>query len=158
MPDIFGREKQDVLLPMTTDNAKITIGNEIVYAQNVQITYTQDVQRRRVIGGKGALLIPGQPRGQMSIGIVMVAVNSANDSANGRGLSPGSPEELWSSCESGGSIQVEFGAGPCGATGSKGKVYKLTGALVTQYGVSMEAEGMLIQENVVIDFLQLEVT
>jgi hypothetical protein len=147
--DIFGRQLQEIQQPFTADRALIIVDNQIVgSAVNFQLSYAQGVIKRRVIGGRKAVIYPTQPEGQISIARFFAF----------KGV-PGQPESglpafgtgLWSVCNPG-TVKFEMTGGACGDA-----VYSFTatGVVATNYGISAEAEGLTITDNIILSYLQL---
>ena len=137
--DLFGRDQQSIQTPITADYAHINWGGQITTAVNVTISYMQPITRRRTIGNQAAIIYAGQPAGTIQIQRLLT---------NNAGALFGLPG--WSSC-SPTSISLTL-AGCAGATGYS---VTATGAVVSNFQVSAEAEGLTVIDNVTIEFLQL---
>jgi hypothetical protein len=138
MADLFQTNSQArAVAPFTADKCTIQWGGEIAGAMNVTVSYAQQINRRRTIGNKQAMLWASLPNGQITIGRLM-----ATDAGSLFGA-PG-----WNACSPGAvTLQV------AGCDGSVS--YTASDAIVTQYQVSAEAEGLTVMDNVVLEFLTL---
>jgi hypothetical protein len=143
MADLFNRQDTTIKTPVTADNCLITWGGAIAAAMQVQISYQQQVQRRRTIGNQNAIIYATYPVGQVTIARLIADGGSDIFSATG-----------WSACTPG---QISFAM-----TGGKGSNcpangYTLTakGCVVSQYSLSAEAEGLTVVDNITIEFLEL---
>jgi hypothetical protein len=145
MADLFSRNNSTIQKPVTADNCKITWDGEVHAAVQVQISYQQQVQRRRTIGNQDAIIYATYPIGQITIARLI------SDGAGDLFSKPG-----WSACKPG-TITFAMSGGngntDCSVTG-----YSLTakGCVVTQYSLSAEAEGLTVVDNVTIEFLELD--
>lgn len=141
MADLFGYENQNIKTPLTADKATITWGGIVTGAIQVQISYAQQIQRRRTIGNKDAVIYAAMPTGQITIARLMTTDSSGLFSGPG-----------WKACEPG-TITLTLGGG-CGGGGG-GPTFTAKGCVVSQFSVQAEAEGLTVMDNVVIEFLQL---
>jgi hypothetical protein len=136
MADLFGFKGQDIQTPATADYATISFGGEVYGCMQVSVTYQQQINRRRTIGGKVTLLWASSPGGQCTI---QRMITSGSNLKGGEGFSackPASASLSMSSCNNGGGLTIN-----------------MQGCVVSQYGASAEAEGLTCLENVVIDFV-----
>lgn len=136
MADLFGFTDVNPKAPVTADRCIISFNGPIATALQVQISYQQQINRRRTIGNKEALLWGSQPQGQATIQRMILE----GGSYGGAG---------WSACSP---ATVTFELGGCKGGGGK---FTATGAVVSQFSVSAEAESLTVMDNVVIDFMQL---
>ena len=138
MADLFQTNSQArAVAPFTADKCTIQWGGEIAGAMNVTVSYAQQINRRRTIGNKQAMLWASLPNGQITIGRLMATDAGAIFGAPG-----------WNACAPGAvTLQV------AGCDGSVS--YTASDAIVTQYQVSAEAEGLTVIDNVVLEFLTL---
>lgn len=138
MADLFQTNSQArAVAPFTADKCTIQWGGEVAGAMNVTVAYSQQVNRRRTIGNKQVMLWASLPNGQITIGRLMAS--------NAAGIfgAPG-----WNACKPG-SITLQV-------AGCEGSVsYTASDAIVTQYQVTAEAEGLTVIDNIVIEFVQL---
>ena len=127
--DLFQFTKQDIKHPFTADRATLTWGDQgpVNFAINVQISYQQQLQRRRVIGNKWAIRYGSQPQGQITCQRI---------------LASGDPNiytgDIWNQCKVGKDVVVSL----ADCENGKGHTYTCTGATVTQFTLSIEAESL----------------
>jgi len=138
--DLFGFGDQNIKQPLTADKAIISWGGIVTGAINISVSYAQQVQRRRTIGNKDAVIYASQPMGQVSMARLLTT---------DAGLLFSSPG--WQACNPG-TISVTFGGG---CSGGVGFTVTAIGCVVSQFQIQAEAEGLTVMDNVVIDFLQL---
>ncbi len=146
MADLFNKQDISLQQPMTADFCTITgIGDGESYAINVQVTYQQQITRRRTIGGQSnfAVIYGALPQGQISLSRLAVKGNM-----NEIGSGP-----CWDTC-TGGTVTISI-AGACGETGP---TLTCTGCIVTSYSVTMDADSLTVMDNVTIEFLQMSKT
>jgi hypothetical protein len=142
MADLFGFGDQNIKAPLTADKAIIQWGGNVVTgAIQVAISYAQQVNRRRTIGNKDAVIWAAMPSGQITIQRLLTTDASALFTSQG-----------WQACNPG-SIILTLGGGCDGAT--KGSTFTARGAIVSQFSVQAEAESLTVMDNVTIEFLQL---
>jgi hypothetical protein len=134
--DVYGFKNQKIDAPATADKAILEWSGEVYGAVQVQISYQQQVNRRRTIGGQNTLVWGSSPSGQINIQRLITAGGSMFG------------KQGWTTCDLG-KVTVDF----VGCA----KAYSVTakGCLVSNYTSSAEAEGLTCMENVVIDFVQL---
>jgi hypothetical protein len=141
MADLFGFSDQNIKAPLTADKATINWGGGIVTgAIQISVAYAQQVNRRRTIGNKDAVIWAAMPSGQITIQRLLTT------DATELFKSPG-----WKACEPG-TITLTLGGG-CDSTG--GVTFTARGCIVSQFSVSAEAESLTVMDNVSIEFLQL---
>jgi hypothetical protein len=140
MADVFGFQPQNIATPLTADKASLVWGNIVTGAVQVSINYAQQVNRRRTIGNKDAVIWASMPSGQITIQRLLTTDSSALFS------SPG-----WNACRPG-EVSLSLGGG-CNA--GQAAFYVATGCIVSQFSVQAEAESLTVMDNVVIEFLQL---
>lgn len=142
MGDIFNRTKQKIETPFTADACMVKVdGKEAVFAVQVQCSYSQQVQRRRSIGNQNAVIYGSQPMGQISIN--RLVVRDAYDILNG---------PTFQGCGQNGKVEIIL-KGNC----EGGQVtFTCTGCIASVVSISVEAEGLTVMDNIVIDFLQME--
>jgi hypothetical protein len=143
MADIFNKPDYTMENPFTADACIVSIdGNPASYAVNVQVQYMQQVTRRRTIGGRNTAVIYGSmPNGQIQIQRLAIpaamAVIGSSDTFKG--------------CGQGGKVDITL-AGNCGAGGT---TFTCKGCIVSSYGLTIEAEGLTVMDNITIDFIQM---
>ena len=157
---MFGRKQVDTSTkPITADMATImwpTAGGKWLAnaAVNVEITFQQPITRRRTIGSAGgspvALLYPGQPQGQLSIGR-MLTTETDLSLTDGTG---------WNVCDILPDITVTFGgeSNYVNCAGAATIDYVCQGCLVESYRMAAESEGLTVMDTVVVQFLGLHTT
>lgn len=138
--DIFGFGDQQIKTPLTADKALISWGGIVTGAINVSVSYAQQVQRRRTIGNKDAVIYASMPAGQVTMARLLTTDAGLLFSAPG-----------WQACNPG-TISISFGGGCDSAVGF---VVTAIGCVVSQFQIQAEAEGLTVMDNVTIDFLQL---
>ena len=142
--DLFGRNVPSTdNKPLTADAATIDWGGELLGAVQVSIQYAQQINRRRTIGNKSAVIWASMPQGQITIQRLMVS--TAADIFT---------KEGFDVCKDPAKITLKLSSA-CG--GGAGPTYTATGCIVSQYQVSAEAESLTVVDNVVIEFLNLSV-
>jgi len=143
MADLFQRQDTTIKSPVTADNCVITWGGNIAAAMQVQISYQQQVQRRRTIGNQNAIIYATYPVGQITIARLIA------DGASDIFGAPG-----WSACTPG---QLTFAMSGGNGSNCPGAGYSLTakGCIVSSFSVSAEAEGLTVVDNITIEFLEL---
>lgn len=140
--DIFQFGKQDIKAPYTADRAILKWDNkEINAAINVQISYQQQINRRRVIGNKWSVRWGTQPQGQLTCQRILVEGDA--DIYKG---------DIWNQCKVSEQM-LEVTLNNCEK--QQGPTFKCSGPIVTQLQVTVEAESLTCLDNVVIEFMQL---
>lgn len=139
MADLFGFSNQTIKTPLTADKATIQWGGIVTGAIQVSVSYAQQINRRRTIGNKDAVIFASMPNGQVSMQRLLTTDSAALFS------SPG-----WSACNPG---TITLTLGGCNAGGP---TFTATGCVVSQFQVQAEAESLTVMDNVVIEFLQLK--
>lgn len=141
MADIFNRKPYKIEQPFTADACMVKVdGSEALFGVQVQCSYSQQIQRRRSIGNQNAVIYGSQPIGQISIN--RLVVKDAYSILNG---------ETFSSCGSGRVELILKGNCEGGAV-----TFRCTGCVASQFSISIEAEGLTVMDNIVIEFLQME--
>ena len=143
MADLFRRQDTQIKSPVTADSCVITWGGEVAAAMQVQISYQQQVQRRRTIGNRNAIIYATYPVGQITI--ARLIAEGAGDIFS---------KEGWSSCTPG---TLTFAMSGGNGSNCAGAGYTLTakGCIVSSYSLSAEAEGLTVVDNITIEFLEL---
>lgn len=139
MADLFGFANQTIKTPFTADKATIQWGGIVTGAVQVAVSYAQQVNRRRTIGNRDAVIFASQPNGNVNIQRLVTNNSSALFSAPG-----------WNACNPG-TITLSL----AGCQRSGGSRFTATGCVVSQFSVTAEAESLTIMDNVVVEFLQL---
>ena len=138
MADLFGHENSAIKAPLTADKATINWGGIITGAIQVTVAYNQQINRRRTIGNKDAVIWATMPSGQVTIQRLLTADSGALFNAPG-----------WNACKPG---EITLTLGGCEGGGP---TYTARGCVVTQFQVQAEAESLTVMDNVVVEFLQL---
>jgi hypothetical protein len=137
MADLYKHQQAKAVAPFTTDKCTLNWEGAIYSASNVNVSYTQQVQRRRTIGNKNVMLWAALPGGQITIGRMM-----AEDASQVYG------KRGWNMCEPG-NITLE-------TKGCRGSVkFTAKDCLVVNYQVTLETEGLTVLDNLTIEFLEL---
>lgn len=140
MPDIFNRTPQQIKTPVTADRCTLTIdGAIVVNASQVQISYSQQVTRRRAIGNQLAIIYGSMPLGQITVS---------------RLIADGSTDILGSAIFSctGGTVSIS-GTSCDGAEQIK---FTARGAIVSSYTLSVSADDLTVMDSMTIEFLELD--
>jgi hypothetical protein len=145
MADVFNFKDQAVKKPFTADRATLQWAEQgqVDWAINVQISYQQQINRRRVIGGNWAIRWGSQPQGQLTAQRILVS--GANDEQY--------TGKIWDQCQDTEPLVVVLQD----CNGTTGPVYTCTGPTIAQLQVTVEAESLTCLDNVVVEFLQLKV-
>lgn len=166
--DLYGRRMVRAVKPITADmctivftadNATSSANSQIIAgATNISISYQQQVMRRRTLGSAGgaplAVIYPTQPMGTLTMSRLFAKYHEADPNLN-------TIESLfsfpgWDICQGTASITITFnGESAFANCTEKYGGFKLSGATVTGYSLSAEAEGLTVLDNVNIEFLQM---
>jgi len=138
--DVFGFNAYTPATPITADKATLIWGQVVTGAIQVSVTYAQQVNRRRTIGNKAAVIWAAMPNGQISIQRLLTTDSAGLFSAPG-----------WQACLPG-TITLQL-AGGCDRGASS--TYTASGCIVSQFSIQAEAESLTVMDNVTIEFLQL---
>lgn len=150
MADVFKRKTVDIKRPITADMCLITWEGAVTTATNLQLSYQQQVTRRRTLGTNGknvAVIYPGMPVGQITIARLFA---EATENLFER---PG-----WNVCDDPATIYISFSGQPAleGCSSVSNAMYVCRGCIVTNYTLSAEAEGLQVVDNITIEFLQMD--
>ena len=146
MADIFGRRVIPVGGVYSSDTAVMTVSGATssgvgALVQNVECTYTQQINQIFELGSNQVYMQLGRAQGQLSVGKIL----STSDF----------DRALFNSCKGGGTVIIEATSGCFGAAnGSAGAT--LTGVFITQYGITMTTQDLLIRENLVAVFTGMQ--
>ncbi len=151
--DIFKKNTSTIATPRTADNAFINWGGIVTAALNINIGYNRGVSRHRTIGNQKAVLVTTQPAGQISI--ARIVTTDAAELFNRPGWDGCLPAELSLTLNGCTGTTSDAAGNAIEVTAVTPIQYTATGALVSGFNISMEAEGVTIIDNVTIDFLQL---
>lgn len=159
--DIYGRKMITPIKPITADMCTIVWGTESTVdgtgesvfsgATNISISYQQQVIRRRTLGSRNgqpvAVIYPTQPMGTMTMQRLFVETPAGIFSLPG-----------WNICAGTAYMDVRFnGASAYADCALSYGGYHISGATVTGYSISAEAEGLTIVDNINVEFLQLSI-
>jgi len=134
--EVYGFKTQTIKSPATADKAILLWSGEVYGAVQVQVSYQQQVNRRRTIGGEHTLVWGSSPGGQITIQRLITQGGGMFDNQG------------WNCCDLG-EVTLDFVG--C----AKAYSVKARGCLVSNFTASAEAEGLTCMENIVIDFVQL---
>jgi len=166
MPDIFGKSTQYKGTNLVTaDEMVLTVGTSggggaltEYLVQNVVIQYNQPLNRLYEIGSPYVYFAPGRPMGTAQIGrIIGSQVITGILGAPGQGV--------WTTKVEAGGEAARTATFRRVASTTPGIVhrsgtginlnFRLTGFIIESWGVSTDANGMLVQENVSAQFASL---
>lgn len=172
--EIFGRNAVKSVRPITADMCTIIWGGDaaegaqqskvVTGATNINISYQQQVVRRRTLATAGgsplAVIYPTQPMGSIQIQRLFADL-SQQLGGGATGFQASSVHDIfdlpgWNICKGTAELAVTFdGASAYPDCTTKAPGYRMTGAVVTGYNISAEAEGLTVVDNVSIEFLQM---
>ena len=152
MADIFGKNQKYVPMDFTTSDIMILqVGlippGEEYLVQNIAFQYNQPLNRLYEIGTSNVYFANGRPIGTLQIGRI-VGQRHITELLGAPGLG------VWSTDLSKGSpasrtiLFKKRGGGNLGAN----LQYVITGGVIESYGVATDANGLLVQENVSMQF------
>lgn len=176
--EIFGRKAVRSVTPITADMCSIIWSKEepagstgpvnsgkiVLGATNINITYQQQVVRRRTLaapqGSPIAVIYPSQPMGNIQIQRLYADLTkqASTDASTAQTTGIHDIFDLagWNVCNGTASLKISFdGSSAYEGCATKGPGYRANGAVVTGYNLSAEAEGLTVVDNVTIEFLQL---
>jgi hypothetical protein len=110
--------------------------------QNVECTYSQQINQLFELGSNSVYMQLGRAQGQLTVGKILSNVDF--------------DRTLFNSCKGGGTVIIQASSG-CFGQGSavlRGKT--LTGVFITQYGVVMTTQDLMIRENLVATFTGMQ--
>ena len=137
MADLFKHQQATAVAPFTTDKCAIEWGGPVWAANQVSVSYTQQVQRRRTIGNSNVMLWANLPSGQITIARMMGENSKEIYGKDG-----------WNMCKPT-DITLE-------TKGCKGSVkFTAKDCLVVNYQIQLETEGLTVIDNLTIEFLEL---
>jgi hypothetical protein len=138
MADLFKRDQVNIVQPITADKCTINWGGIVMAAVQVQISYAQQVQRRRTIGNKQAVIFATYPVGQITI--ARLVSSEGGDLFSKPGFDACNPGDL------------SFNLGGCSGGG-----YNLNArhCVVSQFSITAEAEGLTVVDNVMIECMEI---
>lgn len=155
MTDIYGKNTEfGKTTILTADVMQMTVlGKQAVKAgflvQNITLQYNQPLNRIYEIGSNRVYFAPGRSIGSMQLGrIIGAAQISTLLGAAGSGV--------WTTDNINAGDRLINLRGTKAGTPAVTVGYKITGAVVESYGFATDANGLLVQENVTIQFAGLE--
>lgn len=148
MSEIFGSQSVNTQEPLTADKATLTWGGKLITgAVNISIQYARQVQRRRTIGNKDAIIYATLPVGNISISQLFT-----NDIKSLFSLSG------WEDCGIAPANYITLRLnGGCSDDRFEGITFRCSGIKVSQLSIQSEAEGVVVIGNVGIEFVQLSI-
>ncbi len=170
--EIFGRRAIVPVRPITADMCTIVwasdtvpgAGQVVTGATNINISYQQQVIRRRTLATAGgaplAVIYPSQPIGSLQIQRLFADL-SQQLGGGATGFTASGTHDIfnlygWSICSGTAAITVTFdGDSAYKDCATKNDGYRMTGCVVVGYNISAEAEGLTIVDNVSVEFLQM---
>ena len=151
--DVFQRQPITLQKPVTADMILIDWGGgQIFQATNINLQYSQQVQKRYTLGVNGqntAVLVPTRPVGSLQIARIYADQSAGQNLFNLPGWNNCQPTDITISLD---------GAAALANCSVAGGSYLLHGAIVTSYGLSGDADSLQVVDNVTIEFLQLYYT
>ena len=149
MSDVFKRKILDLKKPITADMVLIEWDGLLAQATNISLQYNQPVNRRWTLGTNGkntCVIYPGRPLGSLQIQRLFADDNENIFEKAG-----------WDPCGDLANIHILLdGSSALENCDAKGGEYVVRGALVTNYGLAAEAEGLTLIDNINIEFMQLD--
>lgn len=151
MSDIFKRKALDLKKPITADMVLIEWEGLLAQATNISLQYNQPVQRRWTLGTNGkntCVIYPGRPIGSFQIQRLYADQNENIFTKPG-----------WDPCGELATIHITLdGSSALDNCNVKGGSFVLRGAIATSFGLTAEAEGLTIADNINVEFMQLDYT
>lgn len=174
--ELFGRQQAVIARPITADMCMLTWYPEatnvatanfvgpveekiLTGATNVTISYQQQVTRRRTLASAAgkplAVIYPSQPIGSIQIQRLFADFAGAGVS-NAGGTHDLFQFAGWNICVGTAGIDVTFdGATAYAGCSLKNPGFRISGATVTGYNITAEAEGLTIIDNISVEFMQM---
>jgi hypothetical protein len=150
MPDIFQRETSSLGGVFTADRTKLSLkGGLGVLVQQMQVTYAQSINRLYEVGAPSIYYVGGRTQGQLTIGRVIGPTGSVCEIYS----------EYGDVCKAKGNIiNLTLEETDCseGGEGTGKTRLILKGCVITQIGISVQAQDMIINENLAMMFSSLE--
>ena len=161
MSDIYQRNPITMLTPITADMVTInwapssqstTPGDgEVMYATQLSIQYNQPVNRRWTLGAGAknlCVIYPGRPLGSIQIQRLFADTNLDVFGLAG-----------WGTCKDWADITIDLSGASSSISekceGMDGGIFTCKSAIVTSYGLTAEAEGLTVMDNINIEFMQM---
>jgi hypothetical protein len=146
MSDIYGRSVVPVGGVYSSDTARMTISSATqtgvgALVQQVEMNYTQAVNQIFELGSNSVYMNLGRAVGQLTVGKILSNVDFNR--------------ALFNSCSGGGTVVIQASSGCFGQGTATLAAKTLTGVFITQYGVVMSTQDLLIRENLQATFVAL---
>jgi hypothetical protein len=146
MSDIYGRSVVPVGGVYSSDTARMTISSALetgvgALVQQVEMNYTQAVNQIFELGSNSVYMNLGRAVGQLTVGKILSNVDFNR--------------ALFNSCSGGGTVVIQASSGCFGQGTATLSQKTLTGVFITQYGVVMSTQDLLIRENLQATFVAL---
>jgi hypothetical protein len=146
MADIFGRNVIPVGGVYSSDTAIMTVSGATssgvgALVQNVECTYSQQINQIFELGSNQVYMQLGRAQGQLTVGKIL----STSDF----------DRTLFNSCSGGGTVIIEATSG-CFGSANAATGATLTGVFITQYGITMTTQDLLIRENLTAVFTGMQ--
>jgi hypothetical protein len=174
MPDVFSRASQNLADIIPVDAAKLAFaaGDGTAFGvgmmtQNININYTQQINRLYEIGTNSTYFVGGRTQGQIAIGRVIgprpvqVAFykkygNMCNARDNTINLTTG-----FGGCISAGELEAALAlggvAGAAGAVAGGSSKFSMKFCVITTIGITIGAQDMIVNEQLQLMYVSLEV-
>ena len=145
--DLFGRTVVPVGGVYSSDTAVMTVSGTTAsgvgaLVQIVECSYQQQVTQLFELGSNSAYMQLGRAQGQLTVGKILSNVDF--------------DRALFNSCAGGGTVIIQASSGCYGQGSATLRGKTLTGVFITQYGVSMTTQDLLIRENLVATFVAMQ--
>jgi hypothetical protein len=139
MADVFGREQVPVGGVFISEKALMSISGAgdlgtAALVQNVSAQYQQQFQMLFELGSNTIYPIMGRPQGQLTIGRIV----------GGGGFS----DDMFNACNGGATVSFQATQGACNGLEGSAVAATLHGVFVTNYGIEMNAQDLMVRENV----------
>lgn len=139
MADVFGREQVPVGGVFISEKSLMTISGAgdlgvAALVQQVNASYQQQFSMLFELGSNTIYPILGRPQGTLTIGRVV-----------GSG---GFSEAFFNACNGGATVSFQATTGACNGLEGSAVAATLSGVFVTQYGIEMSTQDLMVRENV----------
>jgi hypothetical protein len=154
MPDVYSRASQNLADIIPVDAAKIAFsagdGNAFgigMLTQNIQISYQQQINRLYEIGTNNTYFVGGRTQGQIAIGRII----------GPRALQVAFYAKYGDMCQAkSNNINLTTG-GTCDGTATAGAKFSMKYCVITNIGIAIGAQDMIVNENLQMMYVSLEV-
>lgn len=147
MSDVFNRNVSTLGGVFTSDAAKLTLrGNLGVLVQQLQFTYAQTITRLYEVGGENIYYVGGRTQGQMNINRVIGPKGSVCALYQQYGDVCSAKQNV---------VSLALTETDCSVGASK-STYSMKNCVITQVGVAVAAQDMILNENTTMMFSSLE--